>query len=103
MKAEPRYLCSHLVVLIVGDRDQCVNLEEIWESGAVVECEEAVVTGVSADILADDIVFSGRVIAVERHEFAWRAEIAFCAHTLWSMERWRPEHSLDPQELNGGT
>jgi len=99
----PRYLCSQLVRLwISGASDggeQWANLEEIWNSGAVLECEEAVDTGAMARMSSEEVSFEGRVTAVEQHEFGWRVELAFSPPALWSIEQWRPEHALDPNTL----
>jgi hypothetical protein len=112
----PRFLCSQLVRLVVCDpratdtdclraqqqpcaAEQWVNLEEIWGSGAVLECEEEVGNGALVKISADDVSFSGRVTAVERHEFGWQVEMAFSPLTPWTIEQWRPEHALDPATL----
>jgi len=98
--ATPRYLCSELVRLVTDGRGQWVNLEEIWAEGAVLACEEEVGPGAPARISTDEVSFEGAVTAVERDEFGWRVEIAFSADTPWSIERWRPEHALDPDSLN---
>jgi hypothetical protein len=99
----PRYLCSQLVRLLISDssghREQWANLEEIWSSGAVLECEEEVASGSSAKISCDEVTFAGRVAAVERHVFGWTVEMAFSPLTPWTIERWRPEHALDPNAL----
>jgi hypothetical protein len=97
--AAPRYLCSHLVRLFVDGHEQWVNLEEIWEGGAVLECEEAVTAGAFAKVLAEEAVFAGRIKAAEAHEFGWRVEIEFSPLTQWTIERWKPEHALDPAKL----
>lgn len=95
----PRYLCSQLVRLVIGDREHWVNLEEIWGNGAVLGCEEEVANGALVRILSDDLSFEGRVTGVEHEETGWRAEVAFSAQTPWSIEQWRPEHALDPTSL----
>lgn len=100
----PHYLCSHLVRLRISDADateQWANLEEIWGSGAVLECEEDVNPGTTAKISADNVSFSGRVTATERHEFGWRIEITFSPLTPWTIERWSPEHALNLATLKG--
>lgn len=97
----PRYLCSQLVRLVSGDREQWVNLEEIWNGGAVLECEEEIGNGAPATISTDEISFEGHVTAVERNEFGWTAEMAFSPLTPWTIELWRPEHALDPAALGG--
>jgi hypothetical protein len=98
--APPRYLCSHLVRLVVsGPREQWVNLEEIWEGGAVLECEDAVDPGIAVTIQAGDLAFSGIVTAVEREESGWRVEMDFSPLTPWTIKRWKPDHILDPATL----
>ncbi len=102
----PRYLCSHLVRLVVSAPgtpetrgEQWVNLEEIWGEGAVLECEEEVANGALVLILSDELSFEGRVTRVEREETGWRVEVALSTLTHWSIEQWRPEHALDPASL----
>ena len=93
-------MCSQLVRLAVPDvPEQWVTLEEIWDDGAMLECEAEVALGVSALISADDVSFTGRITAVERHEFGWKAEVTFSPMTRWTMEKWRPEHAIDPKTL----
>ena len=95
----PRYLCSQLVRLLAGDREQWAVLGEIWETGAVLDCEEAVADGLPVGILADDVTFSGRVAAVKQYEFGWQVEVRFSPLTPWRIERWQPEHALNPAKL----
>lgn len=95
-----RYLCSQLIRLAAGNHTQWANLEEIWDDGAMLECETEVDPGVSATISADDVSFSGRITAVERHEFGWQVEITFSPVTRWTIEKWRPEHAIDPKTLD---
>jgi hypothetical protein len=98
---ELRYLCSQLVRLVVGGREQWVNLEEIWAAGAMLDSEAAVDAGVSAEISTGDVRYPGRVIAAEPYEYGWRVEMAFSPGNRWSIERWRPEHAFDPETLRG--
>ncbi len=96
-----RYLCSQLVRLAVPDEpEQWVNLEEIWDDGAILECEAEVAPGVSAMILTDAVLFAGRITAVEKQESGWEIEITFSPSTRWSMEKWRPDHAIDPKTLD---
>jgi len=96
----PRYLCSHLVRLVVsGQPEQWVTLEEIWEDGAILECETEVESGASAIILAEEVSFTGRITAVKKHEFGVRAEMTFSPASRWKIEDWRPKHALDPKSL----
>ena len=91
----PRYLCSELVTLRIAASASIVNLEEIWREGAILESEDAVEDGVGVEIQCSDVLFAGRVIQVEHHEFGWRVEVEFSAETLWDKERFQPQHMLD--------
>jgi len=95
-----RYLCSQLVRLALPDLpEQWVTLEEIWDDGAMLECEAEVELRASATISADEVSFTGRITAVDRHEFGWRVEITFSPSTPWTVEKWLPEHAIDPKTL----
>ena len=87
-----RYLCSHLVSLRANSRESTVNLEEIWQSGATIECEDTVEKGAAVEIRCDAAVFAGRATRVERHEYGWRVDIEFSPLTPWSLEKFRPQH-----------
>jgi hypothetical protein len=93
-----RYLCSDLVTLRSPAGEFTVNLEEIWETGAVVECEQEPPTGAPVQIRTDQVRLSGSVCRTESHEFGWRAEITFSPLTPWRIEVFRPAHLLDIAE-----
>ena len=76
-----------------------VNLEEIWEGGAVLESEEPAEGGAKAELRCATALFAGHINRVERHEFGWRLEMEFSPLTLWSPDRFQPEHLLDPSQL----
>ncbi len=100
LMSSARYLCSQLVRLTVSDtQEQWVTLEEIWEDGAMLECETDVELGSSATISADDVSFTGRITAVDQHEFGWWAEITFSPSTRWTIGKWVPDHAIDPKTL----
>jgi hypothetical protein len=100
--AAPRYLCSHLVRLSAGGRTRWANLEEIWNAGAILDCEEEVMRGDSVTMSSEEVFFDGRVTAVEREESGWRVEVLFSEYTPWTIERWMPEHALNPETLLDG-
>ena len=98
--SSPRYLCSQLVRLAVrGLPEQWVNLEEIWDDGAMLECETEVEPGVDATFSTDEVSFTGRITAVEKQESGWELEITFSPMTQWTIEKWRPDHAIDPKTL----
>jgi hypothetical protein len=94
-----RYLCSQLVTLryISGESpvDLVVNLEEIWEYGAVLESEEPLKGGTRAEIRCGTALFAGRIVQVEQHEFGWRLAVEFSPLTPWSIDKFQPQHLLN--------
>jgi len=94
-----RYLCSQLATLRCGQTARTVNLEEIWESGAVLECEEAPAADAQAELRCGAVTLWGRIRAIEPHEFGWRAEMDFSPLTPWSPALFEPAHLLDPTDL----
>ena len=99
MAAPRRYLCSQLVELRYSGNRLTANLEEIWESGAVLECEEAPLVDSQAELRCAGVMLCGRLTKVESHEFGHRVEMAFSPLTPWSPERFEPAHLLDPADL----
>lgn len=94
-----RYLCSQLATLTLGGQAQWVNIEEIWETGVILESEAEVPGGTQGSLSVDGASFQGRVGEVRQEEFGWRVEMEFSPETPWSPERWRPDHLLDPAAL----
>ena len=95
-----RYLCSQLVTLRNKSGESVINLEEIWNSGAVLESEEPVEEGAWVEIRCETAFFAGRVVQVDRHEFGWRLEIEFSPMTPWKPEQFQPEHLLDVSKVD---
>ena len=79
-----------------------MNIEEIWETGVVLECEAEVAAGVAAVLTSGDAAFEGRTTEAQKEDFGWRVGMEFSAETLWDPERWRPDHLLDPAVLKPG-
>lgn len=94
-----RYLCSQLATLTIGGQPQCVNIEEIWGTGVVLECESPVADGAPASLAVESVIFEGHVADVRKDEFGWRVGMEFSAATPWLPENWKPEHLLDPAAL----
>lgn len=94
-----RFLCSQLVTLCCGEAELTVNLEEIQESGAVLECEEAPPAESRAELRCGAATFHGTLKCVHQHAFGWRVELEFSPLTPWSLERFQPAHLFDPSEL----
>jgi hypothetical protein len=98
-----RYLCSQLILLrnnsTAPASNSVVNLEEIWENGAVLESEEAIQEGARVEIRCEKAFFSGDAVHVEKHGYGWRVEVQFSPMTHWKPEEFQPEHLLDLPEL----
>jgi hypothetical protein len=102
-----RFFCSQLVALTNNTpgsaANTVVNLEEIWENGAVLESEEPVEEGSRIEIRCGSAFFAGRIVQVERHEVGWRFKVEFSPMTPWKPEEFQPEHLLDVTELGKDT
>lgn len=94
-----RYLCSQLVTLVYEEGETIVNLEEIQESGCVVESEEEVGEGASVELRCGAADFRGTVKKAEAHRFGWRIAVEFSPATLWKPGSFRPEHLFDPGSM----
>ena len=94
-----RYLCSQLVALRCGGPPLTVNLEEIWESGAILESDHEIQHCALAELRCAGVSLYGRLTRAEKHDFGWRIEMEFSPLTPWSPERFRPDHLLDLTEL----
>jgi hypothetical protein len=97
-----RYLCSELVFLEYAETRAVVNLEEIWTTGAVIECETAIEAGTRFRLRTGNRSFSGTAVLIEPHEFGCRVEVEFSPMTLWKREEYSPHHLLDPSTLGAG-
>ena len=85
---------------VSGAAEQWVNLEEIWHDGAMLDCETEVEPGANATLSTDEVSFGGRITAVEQQESGWQVEIMFSPLTRWTIGKWRPDHALDPKDLD---
>jgi hypothetical protein len=94
-----RFLCSQLIGLRNNSVESFVNLEEIWENGAVLESEQPVQEGSKVEMRCGAAFFAGRIVQVERHEVGWRFEVEFSPMTPWNREKFQPEHLLDVSQL----
>ncbi len=107
-----RFLCSDLVTLSAGGRSCFVNLEEIWRTGALVECEEQPQTGPGLLTLERDSRESSGIAETqpakeplgviiencEKHEFGCRAELRF-VDWEWTPEFYTPAHLTDVENV----
>ncbi|HTA46212.1 MAG TPA: hypothetical protein VK789_27395 [Bryobacteraceae bacterium] len=93
-----RYLCSELISLRINAIDAMVNLEEIWDRGAVFEAEKPIPEGARVEMRTAQALFAGKIIRVEQHEFGWRFEVEFSPLTPWSADQFLPRHLLEVSE-----
>ena len=101
--SDRRYLCSELISLRINAIDAMVNLEEIWDLGAIFEAEAQVPENARVEMRAAQALFAGKVTRVEQHEFGWRFEVEFSPLTPWSADRFLPKHLLDVPEAKRKT
>ena len=76
-----------------------MNLEEIWSSGAIFDCEDALPVGSAIEMLGGEFRFHGSVSSADFNDFGCRVEVEFSPLTPWNPERFTPRHLLDPGQL----
>lgn len=96
-----RYLCSELVAVYTNNGESVVNLEEIWTTGAVLECEDPMEAGSSIEVKGGAVRFHGTVTNVELHDFGCRVEVEFSPLTPWNLESFTPQHLVDVSGVPG--
>ena len=103
-RAEPRYLCSHLVTLCwqegaQGERCETVVLENISASGACVQAEVSTPNDAGVRLVCGKAEFHGGVRFCYRRDDGYFIGIAFDTDSKWSKAKFEPEHLLDPSEV----
>jgi hypothetical protein len=104
-RGEQRYMCSDLVtarwttVLGRRRREEVVNLEEIWPSGAVLSFSGPLRPETEVEFAGGDACFRGRVKSCAADFVGYLVEIRFEPGSEWSRERYEPEHLFDPASL----
>ena len=103
-RAEPRFLCSHLVKLYwresaQGERTEAVVLENISASGACVQAETSVPERATVRLVCGKAEFHGCVRSCYWRDDGYFIGIAFDADSKWSQAKFKPEHLLDPSEV----
>lgn len=103
-RAEPRFLCSDLVMLRWSDESQrpceeTVVLENISTSGACVQAEVPVAESVEVTLLCGPAEFHGYVRSCYLRDGGYFIGIAFDPDSKWSKAKFQPEHLLDPRKV----
>ncbi len=103
-RAEPRYLCSDLVILRWSDearrrREETVVLENISTSGACVQAEVPVDENSEVTLLCGEAEFHGYVRSCYLRDEGYFVGIAFHADSHWSKAKFQPAHLLDPRTV----
>ncbi len=99
----PRYLCSDLLrVRGPGGWSGWVNLEEIWDRGAVLESESPIELQQKLLLQKQGGKIWGAVEECAEHAFGYRIQVKFLFDQKWSPALFRPEHLFDPNGLNPG-
>ena len=98
--SESRYLCSDLVKLALeGAQPVTVILENISASDACVQSDDVVPEGARVELICRDTRLTGAVRSCLRQDDAYFVDIVFDADSKWSMEKYKPQHLLDPREV----
>jgi hypothetical protein len=103
-RAEPRFLCSDLVMLRWSDdkcrrREATVVLENISTSGACVQADVPVTENAVVTLLCGSAEFHGYVRSCYLRDAGYFIGIAFDADSKWSKATFQPEHMLDPRTV----
>jgi len=103
-RTQPRMLCADLVQLLWRDqtgrtRRVTANLEDISQSGACLQLEDAVAVGTPVKISHPKGDFTGVVKYCVFRDIGYFLGIQFAAGTQWSRRDFRPMHLLDPRRM----
>jgi hypothetical protein len=103
-RAEPRFLCSHLVTLRWSEashreRSETVVLENISCSGACVQSELSIPENTRVRMVCPKSEFCGYVRSCYLRDEGYFIGIAFDADSKWSKAKFKPEHLLDPRDV----
>jgi len=103
-RAEPRFLCSDLVMLRWSDderrrRAETVVLENISTSGACVQADVPVTEGADVTLVCGSAEFHGYVRSCYLRDEGYFVGIEFDADSKWSKAKFQPEHLLDPRTV----
>jgi hypothetical protein len=103
-RAEPRFLCSDLVMLRWSDearaeRQEAVVLENISTSGACVQAEVPVAESARVSLVCGKAEFHGYVRSCYLRDDGYFIGIAFDEDSKWSKSKFLPEHLLDPRTV----
>jgi|WetSurMetagenome_2_1015567.scaffolds.fasta_scaffold1510771_1 hypothetical protein len=97
-------MCAELVRIDVKTAPETLegaiaHLEEISPSGACIQFDRAVRTGVDIEIHCRECRFRGKVRYCRHAGIGYDIGIQFDERGAWSRERFEPEHLLDVADL----
>ena len=99
-----RFLCSELVWARWTDpsgreREETVNLEEIWTSGATLGFETPISEATALRFEGKGKEYRGRVTGCRADFIGYLVEVEFAPDCQWTRELYEPDHFFDPQSL----
>jgi hypothetical protein len=99
-----RLLCAHLVTLVLdaGNRkgpSVLANLEDISTGGACLQMDQPIPIDAKVRLICASCEFRGRVRHCQFREIGYYAGIQFEAGNEWSVQKFVPDHLLDPAAL----
>jgi hypothetical protein len=94
-RRSPRYLCSHLVVVLTDIRLPAL-LEDLSREGAGVALETPLPVGAEVELLAGDLRARAQVRYCLARDIDFRVGVEFLDGVRWQPDQWQPDHLFLP-------
>ncbi len=94
-RRNPRYLCSHLVVVLT-DVPLPALLEDLSREGAGIALETPLPVGAEVELLAGDLRARAQVRQCLARETDFRIGVEFLNGFRWQPDQWQPDHLFLP-------
>jgi O-methyltransferase/methyltransferase family protein/PilZ domain-containing protein len=94
-RRSPRYLCSHLVVVLT-DVSLPGLLEDLSREGAGIALEAPLPIGAEVELLAGDLRTGAQVRYCLARETDFRIGVEFLNGVRWQPDQWQPDHLFLP-------
>src|SRR5688572_9813094 len=94
-RRSPRYLCSHLVV-VLADSPLSGLLEDLSREGAGIALETPLPVGAEVKLLAGDLRARAQVRYSLARENDFRIGVEFLDGVRWRPDQWQPDHLFLP-------
>ena len=97
-RRSPRYLCSHIVAVSFGQREQTEEalLEDLCAEGAGLALETPILAGDEVEVAVGNLWVGARVLYCSPRQNGFRLGLEFAGEWRWRPESWRPDHLFLP-------